>query len=148
MRLTIDVLQIFAVIAGIVLCIYGSVSWPTFMLIVLFSFHAHIKIVGEGISRLFHLAFLLQWRGLRGQVPDGRGVLACHRIVGRFGRPTGRINNGRGTLVIGKGPIGAVPSRCVGRPVQADTETKPSRIGPRPRPPNAGRESVSVSSRS
>jgi len=37
-------------------------------------------------------------------------------------------DNGRGNLVIGKGSIGAVPSQCVGRPVQADTETKPSRI--------------------
>jgi hypothetical protein len=46
MRLTIDIMQIIAVIVGLALCIYGSVSWSTFMLIVLFSFHAHIKIGG------------------------------------------------------------------------------------------------------
>lgn len=44
MRVTIDIMQIIAVIVGFALCIHGSVSWLTFMLIVLFSFHAPIKI--------------------------------------------------------------------------------------------------------
>ena len=44
MRVTIDIMQIIAVIVGFALCIHGSVSWLTFMLIVLFTFHAPIKI--------------------------------------------------------------------------------------------------------